>query len=83
MNPFTTTSCIFTGVAYKIAKSKGENVQFLLLHSDLQLAAWEFALFSNQSGLVLLLKEDNAECQRWNCIFLIVNGWNPCHPADP
>lgn len=23
-----------------------------------------FALFSNQSGLVLLLKEDNAECQR-------------------
>lgn len=57
------------------------NVQFLLLHSDLQLAAWEFALFSHQSGLVLLLKGDNTECQRWNWGFFLIEGWNPCHPT--
>lgn len=79
---FTTTPCTFAGVTYKTAKRREENVQFLLQHSDLQLAAWEFALFSNQYGLVLLLKGDNTECQRWNCIFFIVEGWNPCH-ADP
>lgn len=67
----------------KQSKGGRETFRFLLRHSDLQLAAWEFALFSNQSGLVLLLKGDNTECQRWNCVFFIVEGWNPCHTNDP